>query len=41
MGDVFLKNVYSVFDYDDSRVGLGSLKGASTLGGQSRQNGGC
>lgn len=41
MGDVFLKNVYSVFDYDGSRVGLGSLKGASTLGGQSRQNGGC
>lgn len=27
VGDVFLKNVYSVFDYDNNRIGLGGKKG--------------
>jgi Eukaryotic aspartyl protease len=30
IGDVFLKNVYTVFDYDGGRIGLGQLKGMST-----------
>jgi hypothetical protein len=39
VGDVFLKNVYALFDYDGSRIGLGYLKGSSTTGSKSAQIG--
>lgn len=29
LGDVFLKNVYAVFDYDKQRIGFGTLTGAA------------
>ncbi|OQD73833.1 hypothetical protein PENDEC_c013G02454 [Penicillium decumbens] len=32
VGDVFLKNVYAVFDYDNSQIGFGSLAVNSTSG---------
>ena len=41
VGDVFLKNVYTLFDYDESRIGLGYLKASSTTGGTSLQKRRC
>lgn len=35
IGDTFLKNVYTVFDYDESRVGFGAKTGSAVLSGSS------